>query len=163
MKMSRFNWIAGGLAVTLGAAFAVCETVQAGHPHRGGMFGGPTVRMFARQLDLTEAQRTQMHQILAKEKPTMRPSMQQMAQTRYQIAQLELNGAFDESQVRPLATQQAQAMQDLIVQRARIESELIQVLTPDQKTKLSQLLAQRQQRLTNHMQQQTPSGPTTNQ
>jgi periplasmic protein CpxP/Spy len=155
MKMNRVKWIAAALALTLVAAVAVCETVQAGHFHRRAGFDSPMVRMFARQLNLTDAQRTQMHQILAKEKPTMQPLMQQMAQSRLQIAQLELNGAFDESQVRPLASQQAQAMQDFIVQRARVESELIQVLTPDQKTKLGQLLTQHQERLTHHTQQPT--------
>jgi Spy/CpxP family protein refolding chaperone len=117
--------------------------------------------MFARQLDLTAQQRTQIHQILAKEKPLVQPLMEQMAQTRYQIAQLALNGPYDESQVRPLASQQTQTMQDLIVQRARIESELIQLLTPDQKTKLGQLLASRQQKLMNPP-AQAPSQATPN-
>lgn len=157
MKGSRLKLIAAALALTLLAAVAVCETTGPAHRHRGGMFGGPMVRVLARQLDLTDAQRTQIHQILLKEKPTMQPLMRQMAQNRYQITQLELNGTFDESQVRTLASQQAQTMSDLIVQRARIESELIQVLTPDQKTKLSQILANHQQRLLNHSQGQTPN------
>jgi Spy/CpxP family protein refolding chaperone len=157
MKSSRMKWMGAALALTLLAVVAVCETTGPAHRHRGEMFGGPMVRVFARQLNLTDAQRTQIHQILAKEKPTVQPLMRQMAQSRYQIAQLELNGAFDESQVRPLASQQAQTMSDLIVQRARIESELIQVLTPDQKTKLTQILATHEQRLQSHSQGQTPS------
>jgi Spy/CpxP family protein refolding chaperone len=156
MKSSRMKWTGAALALSLLAVVAVCETTGPAHRPRGEMFGGPMVRVF-HQLNLTDAQRTQMHQILAKEKPTVQPLMQQMAQSRYQITQLELNGAFDESQVRPLASQQAQTMSDLIVQRARIESELIQVLTPDQKTKLTQILANHEQRLQSHSQGQTPS------
>src|SRR5450631_1817908 len=156
MKSSRMKWMGAALALTVLAAVALSETTGPARHHRGEMFGGPMVRVF-HQLNLTDAQRTQMHQILAKEKPTVQPLMQQMAQSRYQITQLELNGAFDESQVRPLATQQAQTMSDLIVQRARIEAELIQVLTPDQKTKLTQILANHEQRLQNHSQSQTPS------
>jgi len=156
MKSSRLKWMGTALAVTVLAVVAVCETTGPAHRHRGEMFGGPMVRVF-HQLNLTDAQRTQMHQILAKEKPTVQPLMRQMAQSRYQIAQLELNGAFDESQVRPLASQQAQTMSDLMVQRARIESELIQGLTPDQKTKLTQILATHEQRLQSHSQGQTPS------
>ena len=34
-------------------------------------------------------------------------------------------------------------MTELMVQRARVESEMIQVLTPDQKTKLAQLVQER--------------------
>lgn len=148
MKAS-VNWVVAALALSVAAVVAVSQTAAPGHWHRGGMFREPMLGMFARQLDLTAQQRTQIHQILAKEKPAVQPLVEQMAQTRYQIAQLALNGPLDESQVRPLASQQTQTMQDLIVQRARIESELIQVLTPDQKTKLSQLLASRQPKLMN--------------
>lgn len=155
MTGSRMKWIGGALAVTLLAALAVGETTGAIHRHRAGMFGGPMARMLTRRLDLTAAQRTQIRDILQKEKPTIQPLMKQMAQNRFQITQLELNGNFDESQVRALATQQAQTMSDLIVQRARIESELIQVLTPDQKTKLGQMLTNHQQRLQG--QSQTPA------
>jgi Spy/CpxP family protein refolding chaperone len=143
------NWVVAALALSVAAVVAVSQTAVPGHWHRGGMSREPMLGRFARQLDLTAQQRTQIHQILAKEKPAVQPLMEQMAQTRYQIAQLALNGPFDESQVRPLASQQTQTMQDLIVQRARIESELIQVLTPDQKTRLSQLLASRQHKLMN--------------
>lgn len=159
MRDSRVRWIAIALAVTLLGAVALSEATATmhRHSHRGGMFGGPMVRILSRQLDLTEAQRAQVHDILLKEKPTMQPMMRQMAQNRSQITQLELNGVFDEAQIRSLATQQAQAMSDLIVQRARVESELIQVLTPDQKTKLGQILATHQQRMQSHTQGQAPT------
>jgi periplasmic protein CpxP/Spy len=154
-----FKWAVAALALSVATVVAVSQTAP-GHRH-GGMSQEPMLGRFARQLDLTAQQRTQIHQILAKEKPAVQPLVEQMAQTRYQIAQLALNGPFDESQVRPLASQQTQTMQDLIVQRARIESELIQVLTPDQKTKLSQLLASRQQKLMNPA-AQAPSQATPN-
>jgi len=156
MKGRQMKWVAAALAVTLLAAVAVAEATRPARHHRAGMFGGPMVRVF-RQLDLTDAQRAQVHQILAKEKPAIQPLMRQMAQNRYQIAQLELSGNFDESQVRSLAAQQTQSMSDLIVQRARIESELVQVLTPDQKTKLNQVLANQEQKFLAHTQGQTQS------
>jgi Spy/CpxP family protein refolding chaperone len=155
-----FKWALAALSLSVATVVAVSQTAP-GHWHGGGMARDPMLGMFARQLDLTAQQRTQIHQILAKEKPLVQPLMEQMAQTRYQIAQLALSGPYDESQVRPLASQQSQTMQDLIVQRARIESELIQVLTPDQKTKLGQLLASRQQKLMNPP-AQAPSQATPN-
>ncbi len=161
MKGSHMKWVGAALALTLLAAVALAEATRPAHHHRAGMYGGPMVRVF-RQLDLTDTQRTQIHQILAKEKPAMQPLMRQMAQNRYQITQLELAENFDESQVRSLATQQTQSMSDLIVQRARIESELVRVLTPDQRTKLSQILANHEQRFLSHTQGQTQS-PTPNQ
>ena len=155
-----FKWALAALSLSVATVVAVSQTAP-GDWHGGGMSRDPMLGMFARQLDLTAQQRTQIHQILAKEKPLVQPLMEQMAQTRYQIAQLALSGPYDESQVRPLASQQSQTMQDLIVQRARIESELIQVLTPDQKTKLGQLLASRQQKLMNPP-AQAPSQATPN-
>ena len=66
-----------------------------------------------------------------------------------------MSGAFDEAKVRELATQQTQTMTELTVQRARVESELVQVLTPDQKTKLTTIINQHEQRMMNHMQRQS--------
>ena len=66
----------------------------------------------------------------------MKPLFTQLATTRQQIRQLEMSDTFDEAKVRELATQQAQTMTELTVQQARIHSELYQLLTPDQKTKI---------------------------
>ena len=44
---------------------------------------------YADYLDLTDAQQAQMKDIFAKEKPTIRPLMQQLAQGRQQMRQLE--------------------------------------------------------------------------
>jgi Spy/CpxP family protein refolding chaperone len=43
-------------------------------------------------------------------------------------------------------------MTELFVQKARIHAELIQILTPDQKTKLQQLRAKHEARMQEHMQ-----------
>ena len=67
------------------------------------------------------------------------------------------NLTFDEARVRALATQQAQTMTEMIVQKARIESEMIQILTPEQKTKLNDLRAKHEQRMMKHMQEPPPN------
>ena len=46
-------------------------------------------------------------------------------------------------------------MTELTVQHARIGSEMVQVLTPDQKTKLTALINQHEQRMMNRMQGRT--------
>ncbi len=120
------------------------------------MFG-----MFFHQLNLSDAQKAQIKQIMTTERPTLKPLMQQAAQGENQLRTLELSGPFDEAQARTIATQQSQNMTELMVQRARVESEMIQVLTPDQKTKLAQLVQEHAQRFsTNQGQSQ---GSTTNQ
>jgi Spy/CpxP family protein refolding chaperone len=74
-----------------------------------------------------------------------------MVQTHQQMRTLEESGSFDESAVRVVAAQQAQTMTELLVQKARIKSELIAILTPDQKAKLVKFMDRRQARMMKHM------------
>ena len=126
------------------AAIAVSQTVRRAHMRGDGMFGempaDPCWVIFAHKLDLTDAQQAQVKAIMAKEKPTFQPLMLQMAQGHQQLQQLVMSSGFDEAKVRELASQQTQTMTELTVQRARVESEMLQVLTPDQKTKLTTLI-----------------------
>jgi Spy/CpxP family protein refolding chaperone len=166
MKSNRFRILLGVLAVTLMAAIGFSQTVvkAAGPGHRGGGgFGGPMMGLYADYLDLTDAQRAQMKDIMTKEKPTIKPLMQQMAQSHQQLRQLESAGTFDEAKVRALATQQAQTMTELTVQKARIKSELMQVLTPDQKDKMAKFEARRQARFQKRFQHGQEQAPATEQ
>jgi protein CpxP len=159
MKSKYFKILAVTLALAVMAAIGVSQTVKRAHMRgdgmfAGNMFGGHMLGFYGRKLDLTDAQRAQVKDIMTKEKPTIQPMILQMAQGHQQLQQLVMSGAFDEAKVRALATQQTQNMTELTVQRARIASELYQVLTPDQKTKLTDLITQHQQHLMNHLQGQ---------
>ena len=92
---------------------------------------------YIHKLDLTDAQQAQVKAIMAKEKPAFQPLMLQMAQGHAQLRDLVINGGFDEAKVREMASQQTQTMTELTVQYARIGSEMVQILTPEQKTKLT--------------------------
>ena len=163
MQSNRFRILLAVLAVTLMTAVGFSQTVvkAAGPGHRGGGFGGPMMGMFADYLDLTDAQRAQMKDIMTKEKPTIKPLMQQLSQSHQQLRQLESAGTFDEAKVRALATQQAQTMTELTVQKARIKSELMQVLTPDQKDKMAKFETRRQARLQKHFEKDQSQAPAT--
>lgn len=115
--------------------------------------------MYFHRLGLTDAQRAQFKQIMTQERPTLKPLMQQMREGQTQMRTLELSGNFDEGQARTIAAQQSQTMTELTVQRAKIESAMIQVLTPDQRTKLTQMIQEHSQRFSNQQQNQ---GTTTN-
>jgi Spy/CpxP family protein refolding chaperone len=148
MKFSRSKMGLAGLAIVLLAGFAVAE-------HHGGPRGGDDFfggRMF-RHLDLSDAQRTQIKQIMVKEKPTMEPLFKQEMQTHDQMRQLIQSGSFDEAKAQSIATQGAQIHAQLEVQHARIASEAYQVLTAEQKAKLAQFMAERQQRWQQHVQE----------
>jgi len=159
MKSNYFKVLAVALLLAVMAAIGVSQTVKRAHMRGEGMFGGPEfgghmLGYLARKLDLTDAQQAQVKEIMAKEKPTFQPLMLQMAQNHQQMRQLVMSSGFDEAKVRELASQQTQTMTELTVQRARVASELFQVLTPDQKTKLTAIINQHEQRFMNHMQGQ---------
>jgi len=152
MKFTRTRVLIIGAAVILAVAAAVAQGMR-GHGGRGGfehMLG-----FYSDYLDLSSAQQDQIKAIWQKEKPTLAPLMQQMKQFHSQMNQLNQSGTWNatvEANVRALATQQSQTMIELAVQHARIKSEMLQVLTPDQKTKFTQLQAKREQRMQQHMQ-----------
>ena len=153
MKSIHFRFLVAALAVLLGAAIAKSQSSDAlappMHHHAAGMGTGHMMHFWAKYLDLTDAQKTQMKGIMEKERPTMKPLMQQAHQTQQQLRQYE-QGAYDEAKVRALATQQAQTMAELTVQKTRIHSEMYQLLTPDQQTKLKELEAKHQARMHKH-------------
>ena len=106
---------------------------------------------YAKYLDITDAQRTQMKEVLHKEHSTMKPVMQQVHQMDQQLRQYE-EGTFDEAKVQALVAQQAQTLVQVKVQEARIHNELYQLLTPEQQTKLKEFQANREARMQKHMQ-----------
>jgi len=147
---SRVLVIGGALVLAL----AVAGAALAQGMHHGMGHGFNFDRMlnyYADALDLSSAQQGQIKGIWEKEKPTVQPLMQQMKQFHSDMNKLEQSGPFDEAKVRALATQQSQTMIELAVQHARIKSEMMQVLTPDQRTKFAQLQAKHEQRMQRHM------------
>jgi protein CpxP len=147
MKSTRTRILVIGAAVVLAVVAAVAQGMH--HGGRGGF--GHMLGFYSDYLDLTSAQQDQVKAIWAKEKPTMQPLMQQMRQFHTQMNQIAEGGTFDEAKVRALATQQSQTMVELAVQHARIKSEMMQVLTADQKTKLVKLEAKHAERMQKHM------------
>lgn len=105
-----------------------------GHWHHNHM------AYLARELNLTDAQQQQIKTIVHSQKATLRPLMQQLAQNRLAMLNATANGAFDQAKVQSLATQRAQIMAQLMVQKASIHSQVYnQVLTAEQRTKADQM------------------------
>ena len=143
MKSTHIRILTIGAAVLLVAAAAIAEG-------RHG-YGGPGgFRHMLKQLDLTSAQQEQVKAIWTKEKPTLQPLMQQLRQNHSAMSALEASGPFDEAKTRALATQNSETMIELQVEHARIKSEIMQILTADQKAKLAQMEANREARMSKH-------------
>jgi len=107
--------------------------------------------LYAKYLNLTDDQRAQMKAVMEKERPTLKPLIQQIHQMEQQLKPYE-EGTFDETKVQPLVAQQSQTMVQLKVEETRIHNELFQLLTPDQQTKMKQFEANRQARMQQHAQ-----------
>lgn len=152
MKFSRSKMSFAALVIVLVASVAMAQ--PHGGPHGGGdFFGGPMLGFFTDYLDLTDAQQAQIKQIISKEKPALEPLFKQEMQSREQMMQLIQSGNFDEAKAQGIANQGAQVHAQLEVQHARIASEAYQVLTAEQKTKLAQFIAKREQRFEQHLQE----------
>jgi periplasmic protein CpxP/Spy len=149
MKSTRIRILTIGAAVVLAVAAAIAQGMH-GHGGPGGGFDH-MLGFMSDYLDLSSAQQDQVKAIWEKEKPTMEPLMKQMHQNHSDMRALQASGPFDEAKTRALATQQAQTQIELEVQHARIQSEMMQVLTADQKTKFAQLEAKHEARMKHHM------------
>jgi periplasmic protein CpxP/Spy len=157
MKAIGIKLAAVALALMLVASVAVSQSAAGPAGGEGFGFEHHLLNMMTDYLDLTDAQQAQVKQIMATEKPTIMPLVQQLHQTQQQIRQIEESGTFDEAKVRTLASQQAQIMTELIVEKAKIHSQIFNnILTPDQKAKAQKLMARHDARFQQHMQNQAP-------
>jgi protein CpxP len=128
---------------------AVAAAIAQGMHGHGGPDGN--FHRMLKQLDLTSDQHSQVKAIWEKEKPALQPLMQQMRQNHSAMKTLEASGPFDETKTRALATQNSQTLVELQVEHARIKSEIMQILTADQKAKLAQIEANHEARMSKHM------------
>jgi Spy/CpxP family protein refolding chaperone len=155
MKSIRSRFLIAAIAVlfTTVVANSQSQTAEATPPpmHGHGFgHGEHMMEFFADYLNLSDAQQAQAKAIMEKEHATLRPLVQQLHQTEQQLRQYE-QGTYDEAKVRALAAQESQAQIELTVQKTRIHSELFQLLTPDQQTKMKQFEANREARMAKHM------------
>lgn len=168
MKSIRFRLLIAALAVLLGTALTHAQSADAAapgppmHSHAFGMGGGDMMHFFAKKLNLTDEQKAQMHSIMQKEHPAVKPLFQQEHQIDVQLRQY-VQGTYDEPKVRALAAQKAQVQVELTVAQTRIHNELYQVLTADQQAQLKQMQADHearmQARMQEHTQHQAPAAP----
>jgi Spy/CpxP family protein refolding chaperone len=119
------------------------------HFHRAKM------EYMGRYLQLSDAQKAQVKQIRASEKPTIMPLMEQLHAKRQQLRALEQSGTFDEAKARTLAAEQSQILTNLTVERARIHSQIFNILTPEQKAKATELANRREERFQKRLQQKS--------
>lgn len=168
MKAFRFRLLVAGLAVVLGSVVAKSQTTTDApppppmHGHGFGMggpgMGGPMMGFLAKELNLTDDQKTQIKAIMEKERPTMQPLRQQERQIDQQLRQY-VEGKYDATSVQNLAAQKAQIQTQLTVAETQLHNQLYQLLTADQKAQLKQIEANHEARMEKHMNQAPPAPP----
>jgi protein CpxP len=168
---NRKNLIGGGLALLIALAMSVAVGFAQGRPDNGGgergehgMHGGSGrdggFGHFGRNLNLTDAQKTQMQQIGDRFKASTKGLHEQLRNLDRNSDAVSDNGTFNESAVRQAAQARANLEVELEVSHARMMSEMFAVLTPEQKTQLAQQRQQWQQKREQHEQGMNHSNDT---
>lgn len=164
MKSFRYRLLIAALAVLMGTVAGHSQTADtpASPPmhHRMGMGMGIGGHMgfLAKQLNLTDDQKSQMKAIWQKEKPAMKPLFQQQRMIDQQLRQY-VEGSFDQDKVQALANQKAQIQAQMTIAETRIHNQMYQLLTPDQQSQLKQMEAKHEARMQKHMNQQPATPP----
>lgn len=107
-----------------------------GHgPRHGGFMAG----RIAERLELTDQQRERIGEIRDSYSEEARALLENLGAERRELATAIHADPLDESAIRDAASQVARVEADMAVQRARIFSEIRQILTPEQVEKAEEL------------------------
>ena len=164
MKLINSKFAVLAASLTLCAGMAMAQDQAATRPARehgmhGHFMGGGELGLPLHELNLTDDQKAQVKQIFQTEKPTMKPLMQQEMLAHQQLIQLVTSGNFDQAKAAAIAAQESQTHQQLEVEHAKIASQVYQLLTADQKTKVAEMIAKHQQHMLEHLQGKDEPAP----
>lgn len=133
---NRILGIAGIAVLVISVAFlALGHGFQGPGGHGKGEGHGDMLEHMSRELNLTDAQKQQVKAVMDSVGPTAEGLHAKLEDVHKQIGAATANGQFDETQVRGLASQQAQLEADLMVEHLRAMSKVYSILTPEQRTK----------------------------
>ena len=165
MKTKLWMFFVALLAVALCSAAVISyaqESDNSAKPAWSGHRHGGHMAYMAKALNLTDAQKQQVKSIWQANRTSTRPLMQQMAQNRVAMLTATSNGAFDQAKVTALASQQAQLMAQMTIQKESIQHQIYtQVLTPEQRATADQMRQKQITRINEHLQKMSQSGPET--
>ncbi len=162
MKSFSFRLMIAALAVLLGSYIANAQTADATapppmHGHEFGM-GGERMGFFARQLNLTDDQKSQMKTVMHTAHPAMKTLYEQQHQIDVQLRQY-VEGNYNDAKVRALATHKAQIEVELTVAETKLHNQLYQLLTTDQQSQVKELEAKHEAQMQEHMAERANQAP----
>lgn len=119
------------------------------HGKRGGERGnrGGGKGMMLRGLNLSDAQKAQVKQIMETSRENTKSVHEQMKANRQQLKAISANGNFNQSQIQSLANLQGTLHAQMLVEKERVKSEIYQILTTEQKAKAAEMKANFEQKM----------------
>lgn len=145
------------------ASSAGAEAGQhARHGQHEGMRGTGHQMGLIQQLDLTDAQRTSIRQMMRDSFQQARPQMMALRQQRLAFDNATPGTSDYQTLANNLAQAESTAAHNEILRQAALRTKMYNVLTPAQRTKLASLVAERRQQMEQRrarMQQQRSGAP----
>ena len=115
--------------------------------HRGGHCQGGMERGMMKQLDLTDAQKTQFKQMREANRKQMKGNFEANFETRQahhaKVQQLLLADSFDQAEANALAKQMVEQQTERRVKMMEKRHQMLSILTPEQKAKFVELSNER--------------------
>ncbi|MDN2701324.1 Spy/CpxP family protein refolding chaperone [Janthinobacterium sp. SUN100] len=100
--------------------------------------GAPGLPPFLRGIDLSEAQQDKIFAATYAQAPLLREQEKIAFKAHAQLRALAGSSAYDDAKASALASTAAQAMAQISLQQARLEQQLLAVLTPEQRKQAQQ-------------------------
>ncbi len=114
-----------------------------GMSHRDGKPGGMSPRGWLQGLDLSEAQRDKVFEIMHAQAPRMREQAKLVRTARAELGGLTTAPALDPAQLKAASDKLARALADMSASRVSTRNQIFQLLTPEQKQQLQARLTER--------------------
>lgn len=111
----------------------------AAHGGPGMGMGGGMMPPHLRGLDLTEAQRDKVFEIMHAQAPVMREKGKAVFKAQADLRGLAASPDYSEAKARSLADAAAKAMSEMTLARAQAERQVFEVLTPEQRKQLAEM------------------------
>jgi Spy/CpxP family protein refolding chaperone len=102
----------------------------------------------AHELNLSDAQKSQIKSMWEAERPTVASLVQELASESKEMDSVTAQGSLDDGKVQAIAARQGETIAKLLVEKERLKSKVyITVLNPEQRTKADDLLKKWHSRL----------------
>ena len=137
---------AAGVALAVPLTAAAFQGPHGGHrgcgdfaAHGGPGMGGGMMPPHLHGLNLTEAQRDKVFEIMHAQAPAMREKGKAVFKAEADLRALTVSPDYSDAKARSLADAAAKAMAEMTLARAKAERQVFEVLTPEQRKQLAEM------------------------